>query len=90
VTGLAFLFFSHAVDPRGRIVAFQQNIEVQRTTAAVLIGTMFRVELENKYMVFATIVARCANLLCASHPAIELDGISSYEVNKERITRRLR
>ncbi len=69
----------------------EQAIEVEGTVAAVLAGTMFRVELENKHMVLATICGkmrkRFVRITAGDRVKMEM---SPYDLNKARITWRLR
>jgi translation initiation factor IF-1 len=69
----------------------EQHIEVEGVVAVVLPGTMFRVELPNKHMVLATICGkmrkRWVRLTVGDHVKMEM---SPYDLNKARITWRLR
>lgn len=69
----------------------EQHIEVEGVVAVVLPGTMFRVELSNKHMVLATICGkmrkRWVRLTVGDHVKMEM---SPYDLNKARITWRLR
>jgi translation initiation factor IF-1 len=69
----------------------EQHIEVEGVIAVVLPGTMFRVELENKHMVLATICGkmrkRWVRLTVGDRVKMEM---SPYDLNKARITWRLR
>jgi translation initiation factor IF-1 len=69
----------------------EQPIEVEGVVAAVLAGTMFRVELENKHMVLATICGkmrkRFVRITTGDRVKMEM---SPYDLNKARITWRLR
>ena len=69
----------------------EQHIEVEGVIAVVLPGTMFRVELANKHMVLATISGkmrkRFVRLTAGDHVKMEM---SPYDLNKARITWRLR
>jgi translation initiation factor IF-1 len=69
----------------------EQHIEVEGNIAAVLAGTMFRVELDNKHMVLATICGkmrkRFVRLTMGDRVRMEM---SPYDLNKARITWRLR
>jgi translation initiation factor IF-1 len=66
-------------------------IEVEGRVAVVLPGTMFRVELDNKHLVLATICGkmrkRWVRLTVGDRVRME---ISPYDLNKGRITWRLR
>ena len=46
----------------------EQHIEVEGVVAAVLPGTMFRVELQNKHVVLATICGKMRKLGFGSSP----------------------
>ena len=69
----------------------EQHIEVEGTVAQVLAGTMFRVELENKHMVLATICGkmrkRFVRIMTGDRVKMEM---SPYDLSKARITWRLR
>ena len=69
----------------------EENIEVEGVIASVLAGTMFRVQLENKHTVLATICGkmrkRWVRLTVGDRVKME---ILSYDLNKGRITWRLR
>jgi translation initiation factor IF-1 len=69
----------------------EENIEVEGVVAAVLAGTMFRVELENKHMVLATICGkmrkRWVRITAGDRVKMEM---SPYDLDKARITWRLR
>jgi translation initiation factor IF-1 len=69
----------------------EENIEVEGVIASVLAGTMFRVQLENKHTVLATICGkmrkRWVRLTVGDRVKME---ISPYDLNKGRITWRLR
>ena len=69
----------------------EQNIEVEGVVAAVLAGTMFRVELQNKHVVLATICGkmrkRWVRIVTGDRVKMEM---SPYDLNKGRITWRLR
>ena len=67
------------------------HIEVEGVVSVVLPGTMFRVELDNKHMVLATICGkmrkRWVRLTAGDRVKMEM---SPYDLNKGRITWRLR
>ena len=67
------------------------NIEMEGVIASVLAGTMFHVQLENKHTVLATICGkmrkRWVRLTVGDRVKME---ILSYDLNKGRITWRLR
>lgn len=67
------------------------HIEVEGVVAVVLPGTMFRVELDNKHMVLATICGkmrkRWVRITAGDRVKMEM---SPYDLNKARITWRLR
>jgi translation initiation factor IF-1 len=69
----------------------EEHIEVEGVVAVVLPGTMFRVELANKHVVLATICGkmrkRWVRLTVGDHVKMEM---SPYDLNKARITWRLR
>jgi translation initiation factor IF-1 len=69
----------------------EQHIEVEGVVSAVLAGTMFRVELDNKHMVLATICGkmrkRWVRITTGDRVTMEM---SPYDLNKGRITWRLR
>jgi translation initiation factor IF-1 len=69
----------------------EQHIEVEGVVAQVLAGTMFRVELDNKHMVLATICGkmrkRFVRITAGDRVKMEM---SPYDLNKARITWRLR
>jgi translation initiation factor IF-1 len=84
--------FSRPLEP-GEMMNQQkeQHIEVEGVVAAVLAGTMFRVELDNKHMVLATICGkmrkRWVRITTGDRVKMEM---SPYDLNKARITWRLR
>ena len=69
----------------------EQHIEVEGCVQTVLPGTMFRVELNNKHLVLATICGkmrkRWVRLTVGDRVKMEM---SPYDLNKARITWRLR
>ena len=69
----------------------EEAIEVEGVVASVLAGTMFRVELDNKHTVLATICGkmrkRWVRLTIGDRVRMEM---SPYDLNKARITWRLR
>ena len=69
----------------------EQPIELEGVIASVLAGTMFRVELENKHLVLATICCkmrkRWVRLTVGDRVKMEM---SPYDLNKGRITWRLK
>ena len=69
----------------------EQHIEVEGVVSSVLAGTMFRVELENKHMVLATICGkmrkRWVRITTGDRVKMEM---SPYDLGKARITWRLR
>jgi translation initiation factor IF-1 len=77
----AFLFY--------RIM--KEHIEVEGNVKVVLPGTMFRVELDNKHLVLATICGkmrkRWVRLTVGDRVKMEM---SPYDLDKARITWRLR
>ncbi|HXG49542.1 MAG TPA: translation initiation factor IF-1 [Methylomirabilota bacterium] len=68
----------------------EEHIEVQGRIHAVLAGTMFRVELDNRHLVLATISGkmrkRFVRLTVGDRVKMEM---SPYDLNKARITWRL-
>jgi len=68
----------------------EHHIEVEGTVAVVLPGTMFRVELQNKHVVLATICGkmrkRWVRLTVGDRVKLEM---SPYDLSKARITWRL-
>jgi translation initiation factor IF-1 len=78
--------------PKGTVIQTkEQHIEVEGVVAVVLPGTMFRVELDNKHLVLATICGkmrkRWVRLTVGDRVKMEM---SPYDLNKARITWRLR
>lgn len=71
--------------------AKEEHIEVEGRVATVLPGTMFRVELDNKHLVLATICGkmrkRWVRLTVGDRVKMEM---SPYDLNKARIVWRLR
>jgi translation initiation factor IF-1 len=69
----------------------EQHIEVEGRVHTVLPGTMFRVELDNKHIVLATICGqmrkRWVRLTVGDRVKMEM---SPYDLTKGRITWRLR
>src|ERR1041384_2399195 len=69
----------------------EEHIEVEGVIAAVLAGTMFRVELENKHVVLATICGkmrkRWVRLTAGDRVKMEM---SPYDLNKGGLTWRLK
>ena len=69
----------------------EQAIEVEGVVSVVLPGTMFRVKLDNDHMVLATICGkmrkRFVRLTAGDRVKMEM---SPYDLNKARITWRLR
>jgi translation initiation factor IF-1 len=69
----------------------ERHIEVEGRITTVLAGTMFKVELDNKHMVLATICGkmrkRWVRLTVGDRVKME---ISPYDLSKGRITWRLR
>ena len=69
----------------------EQHIEVEGVVASVLAGTKFRVELDNKHLVLATICGkmrkRWVRITTGDRVKMEM---SPYDLNKCRITWRLR
>ena len=69
----------------------EEHIEVEGCVQTVLPGTMFRVQLDNKHLVLATICGkmrkRWVRLTVGDRVKMEM---SPYDLNKARITWRLR
>ena len=69
----------------------EQHIEVEGVVSQVLAGTMFRVQLENKHEVLATICGkmrkRWVRITTGDRVKMEM---SPYDLNKGRITCRVR
>ena len=74
-----------------KLLMREEHIEVEGRIDTVLPGTMFRVELDNKHMVLATICGkmrkRWVRLTAGDRVKMEM---SPYDLNKARITWRLR
>jgi translation initiation factor IF-1 len=69
----------------------EQHIEVEGVVSVVLPGTMFRVELPNKHVVLATICGKMRKrwVRIAAGDRVKME-MSPYDLNKGRITWRLR
>lgn len=69
----------------------EQHIEVEGIVSAVLPGTMFRVQLENKHIVLATICGKMRKrwVRISTGDRVKME-MSPYDLNKARITWRLR
>lgn len=69
----------------------EEHIEVEGVIATVMAGTMFRVELENKHLVLATICGkmrkRWVRITVGDRVKMEM---SPYDLTRGRITWRLR
>jgi translation initiation factor IF-1 len=69
----------------------EAHIEVEGAIVSVLPGTMFRVELDNKHLVLATVSGkirkRWVRLTVGDRVKMEM---SPYDLNKARITWRLK
>ena len=69
----------------------EQHIEVEGVVSSVLAGTMFRVELDNKHMVLATICGKMRKRWVRIVPGDRVKmEMSAYDLSKGRITWRLR
>jgi translation initiation factor IF-1 len=84
--------FSFSVVPIAGLSAMkEEHIEVEGSVTTVLPGTMFRVELENKHLVLATICGkmrkRWVRLTVGDRVRMEM---SPYDLDKGRITWRLK
>jgi translation initiation factor IF-1 len=69
----------------------EEHIEVEGRVMTVLPGTMFRVELDNKHLVLATICGKMRKrwVRLTVGDRVKMD-MSPYDLNKARITWRLR
>ena len=69
----------------------EQSIEVEGQVQTVLPGTMFRVELDNKHVVLATICGKMRKrwVRIAAGDRVRME-MSPYDLDKARITWRLR
>ncbi len=69
----------------------EQAIEVEGRVQTVLPGTMFRVELDNKHVVLATICGKMRKrwVRIAAGDRVRME-MSPYDLDKARITWRLR
>jgi len=69
----------------------EQSIEVEGRVQTVLPGTMFRVELDNKHVVLATICGKMRKrwVRIATGDRVRME-MSPYDLEKARITWRLR
>jgi translation initiation factor IF-1 len=81
-----FFFISPAMNPTK-----EDHIEIEGRITTVLPGTMFRVELDNKHLVLATVCGkmrkRWVRLTTGDRVKMEM---SPYDLNKARITWRLK
>ena len=68
----------------------EKHIELEGTIVAVLPGTMFRVELDNKHQVLAHISGKMRKrfIRLTAGDRVKME-ISPYDLNKGRITYRL-
>ena len=68
----------------------EQHIEVEGCVTTVLPGTMFRVELDNKHQVLATISGKMRKrfVRLTSGDRVKME-ISPYDLNKARIVWRI-
>jgi translation initiation factor IF-1 len=75
----------------GREIMKEHCIEVEGYVHTVLPGTMFRVELDNKHMVLATICGKMRKrwVRIAAGDRVKME-MSPYDLDKARITWRLR
>jgi translation initiation factor IF-1 len=69
----------------------EDHIEVEGRIVTVLPGTMFRVELDNKHMVLATVSGKIRKrwVRLTAGDRVKMD-MSPYDLNKARITWRLK
>jgi len=86
-----FLFSFHLLLSAMIQPSKEEHIEVEGRVTTVLPGTMFRVELDNKHLVLATICGkmrkRWVRLTVGDRVKMEM---SPYDLNKARITWRMR
>lgn len=79
------------LDGTGSDASMKEHIEIEGCVKTVLPGTMFRVELDNKHLVLATICGkmrkRWVRLTVGDRVKMEM---SPYDLDKARITWRLR
>lgn len=84
-------FIQQSIMENAMIQKKEGHIEVEGVVTTVLPGTMFRVELDNKHLVLATICGkmrkRWVRLTAGDRVKMEM---SSYDLSKARITWRLR
>jgi translation initiation factor IF-1 len=77
--------------PFNFVIVKEEHIEVEGSVKVVLPGTMFRVELDNKHLVLATISGkmrkRFVRLTVGDRVKMQM---SPYDLDKARITWRLR
>jgi len=73
-----------------RTTTKEQSIEVEGRVQTVLPGTMFRVELDNKHVVLATICGKMRKrwVRIAAGDRVRME-MSPYDLDKARITWRL-
>jgi translation initiation factor IF-1 len=85
-----FLFAFNGLHWLGLILFMEEHIEVEGRIQTVLAGTMFRVELDNKHQVLATISGkmrkRFVRLTVGDRVKMEM---SQYDLNKARIVWRI-
>jgi translation initiation factor IF-1 len=69
----------------------EEHVEVEGVVAAVLAGTMFRVVLDNQHIVLATICGKMRKrwVRISTGDRVKME-MSPYDLNKARITWRLR
>ena len=68
----------------------EDHIEVEGKVIAVLAGTMFRVELDNKHIVLATISGNMRKRFVRLTPGDRVKmKMSTYDLNKARIIWRI-
>jgi translation initiation factor IF-1 len=86
-----FIFDSNLPTASMKDQSKEQHIEVEGCVTTVLPGTMFRVELDNKHLVLATICGkmrkRWVRLTVGDRVKMEM---SPYDLAKARITWRLK
>ena len=68
----------------------EEHIEVEGKVIAVLAGTMFRVELDNKHIVLATISCKMRKRFVRLTPGDRVKmEMSPYDLNKARVIWRI-
>jgi translation initiation factor IF-1 len=72
------------------IISMEEHIEIEGRILTVLAGTMFRVELDNKHQVLATISGKMRKkfVRLTSGDRVKME-MSPYDLNKARIVWRI-